>query len=184
MDNLQKMLAGEYYNGGETPLPKMRLKCRKILQEINQSSPKKEMKRRKLFNKLFGKEIQAYIEPPFYCDYGVNITIGKGSYFNFGCTILDCSTVEIGEHCLFAPHVKIFTATHPTSPALRKIDKEFALPIKIGNNVWLGGGAIICPNVSIGDNSVVAAGAVVTKNVPANVLVAGNPAKIIKELID
>lgn len=184
MNDLTKMLAGEYYSGAGKPLPKMRLKCRKLLHKINNSSPKEEDKRRKWLNKLFGKTTEAYIEPPFYCDYGVNITIGKGSYFNFACIILDCNTVEIGEHCLFAPNVKIFTATHPNSPELRKMDKEFALPIKIGNNVWVGGGAIICPHVSIGDNSIVAAGAVVTKDVPENVIVAGNPAKIIKELKD
>lgn len=184
MNDLQKMLAGEYYDGRGEPLPKMRLECRKLLRKINQSSPKKANKRKKLFNKLFGKATEVYIEPPFYCDYGVNITIGKGSYLNFGCTILDCNTVEIGEHCLLAPHVKIFAATHPTSPALRKKNKEFALPVKIGNNVWIGGGAIICPNITIGDNSIVAAGAVVTRNVPENVIVAGNPAKIIKELVD
>ena len=121
-----------------------------------------------------------YIESPFLCDYGYNIHLGAGAYFNFNVTILDCAPVRIGQDVKFGPGVQIYTAGHSLNPTARAQGEEFALPVTIGNNVWIGGSAIVLPGITIGDNAVVGAGAVVTKNVPEDVIVAGNPARVIK----
>lgn len=119
--------------------------------------------------------------PPFHCDYGSNIFTGDKLYMNYGCVILDCNTVHIGENVLCAPCVQIYTAYHPTSQKLRLSGRELATPINIGNNVWIGGNAIICPGVTIGDNTTIDAGSVVVKDIPENV-VAGNPCRVIRYL--
>lgn len=125
----------------------------------------------------------AYLEPPFRCDYGANITLGKNFYANFNCVVLDVAPVVIGDNVLFAPNVQIYTAGHPLDVKSRVEEGiEFGTPITIGNNVWLGGGVIVCPGVTIGDNSVIGAGSVVTKDVPANVVAAGNPCRVIRTL--
>lgn len=126
----------------------------------------------------------AHIEPPFYCDYGGNIVTGKNFYANFDCVVLDACRVEIGDNVMLAPKVQLLTATHPLDVEAR-VEKgvEFALPVKIGNNVWIGAGAIICPGVSVGDNTVVGAGSVVAKDLPANVVAAGNPCRVIRRLV-
>ncbi len=123
-----------------------------------------------------------WIEPPFYCDYGYNIHAGEQVFFNFDCVILDVSPVIIGDRCLFGPKVQIYTATHPINWKVRGSLLGYGAPITIGSDVWIGGGAIICPGVSIGDRSIIAAGAVVTSDVPEDVLVGGNTAKITKKL--
>lgn len=122
------------------------------------------------------------MEPAFRCDYGYNIHVGDHFYANFDCVILDVCEVRIGDHCFMAPGVHIYTATHPIRPFERNSEVEFGKPVKIGHNVWLGGRAIVNPGVTIGDNVVVASGAVVTKDVPNNVVVGGNPAKIMKTI--
>jgi maltose O-acetyltransferase len=119
--------------------------------------------------------------PPFHCDYGCNIYADESLYMNYGCVILDCNKVEIGKNVLFAPYVQIYTAYHPTDPKLRLLG-ELASPVKIGNNVWIGGGAIICPGVTIGDNTTIGAGSVVVKDIPNDVVAVGNPCKIIRHL--
>lgn len=133
-----------------------------------------------------GKKI--YIEPTFRIDYGYNVTVGDNFIANFGCIILDCAPVTIGKDVMFAPNVQLYPATHPISPKHRAMSGdcyyELAYPIKIGDNVWVGGNAIIMPGVVIGDNSIIGAGSVVTRDVPANVVVAGNPAKIIREITE
>lgn len=120
------------------------------------------------------------MEPVINFDYGYNIFVGENFYANFNCTFLDVSTIEIGDNCMFAPNVQLYTATHPLHPVKRNSGLEYAKPIKIGNNVWLGGGVIVTPGVTLGDNVVVGAGSVVTKSFPDNVVIAGNPARIIK----
>eukprot|EP00300_Choanocystis_sp_HF-7_P024767 c26309_g1_i1.p1 GENE.c26309_g1_i1~~c26309_g1_i1.p1 ORF type:complete len:241 (+),score=58.40 c26309_g1_i1:38-760(+) len=135
----------------------------------------------------FDPEFPPYIEHPFYCDMGYNIKVGRNFYANMGCILLDVAPITIGHGCMLAPNVALYTAGHPIEPALRNLAPdgeglEFAFPITIGNGVWLGGGAIVCPGVTIGDNVVVAAGAVVTRNVPSNCVVAGVPAKVIKQI--
>ncbi|MDF2524594.1 MAG: maa, partial [Clostridiales bacterium] len=123
-----------------------------------------------------------HIEAPFNCDYGYNIEVGENFYANYGCTILDVNKVIIGDNVLLAPNVQIYTAAHPVDPSKRLTGKEFAKPIVIGNNVWIGGGAIICPGVKIGDNVTIGAGSVVTKDVPENVVAAGNPCRVIRRI--
>ena len=129
---------------------------------------------------MAGKNL--WIEPPFYCDYGYNIQLGDHVFMNYNCCILDVSTVKIGNNVMFAPGVQVLTATHPLEAKPRNSGKEFAKPITIGNEVWVGGNAIICPGVTIGDRAVIGAGAVVTRDIPADVFAAGNPARVIKEI--
>ncbi|MCK0111650.1 sugar O-acetyltransferase [Ornithinimicrobium sp. F0845] len=124
----------------------------------------------------------AEIKPPLYVDYGSNIAVGEGTFVNYGLTALDVAPITIGRHCQIATHVQLLTPWHPLEPGPRRDGVESASPITLGDNVWLGGGAIVLPGVTIGDNSVVGAGAVVTKDVPANVVVVGNPARIVKHL--
>lgn len=133
-------------------------------------------------SEIFGKcEPDIYLEPPFNVDYGCNIEIGKGFYANFNCTFLDCTIIKFGDQCLLGPNVTFTTATHPTDPVDRKNMVEYAFPITVGNNVWFGANSVILPGVTIGDDCVIAAGAVVNKDVPSRTVVAGVPARVIKE---
>jgi maltose O-acetyltransferase len=179
----QKMLAGELYNPSDTELVTGRKAASRLLRQYNATSEDEENIRLQILQQLFGEvSSETQIVPPFYCDYGKNIYAGKNLYMNFGCVILDCNTVKIGENVLFAPYVQIYTATHPIDPTIRLTGKELAAQIEIGNNVWVGGNAIICPGLTIGDNSTIGAGSVVVKNIPANVVAAGNPCRIIRNL--
>ena len=183
MTEKEKMLAGELYNAGDPVLVKERHHARLLTQQINKLDEDSKKERNQLLRQLMpnsGKGL--WIEPPFYCDYGYNIKTGKNVFFNFNCVILDVMPVTIGSDVLFGPNVQIYTATHPMEAEARKTWLEFAKPISIGNDVWVGGGAIICPGVSIGNGVVIGAGAVVTKSVPDNVFVGGNPARVIKEI--
>jgi maltose O-acetyltransferase len=183
MTEKEKMIAGEMYNPSDDELTTDRHQARLLFQEINILNEDSVEKRNKLLNTLIknaGKKL--YIEPPFYCDYGYNIIAGDNVFMNFNCCILDVCKVTIGDNCMFAPNVQIYTATHPLEAKARNSGREFAKPITIGNNVWIGGNATICPGVTIGNNVVVGAGAVVTKSFPDNVFIAGNPAKIVKEI--
>lgn len=181
--NYQKMIDEEIYDANDPELVKMRKDARVIFREYNNLSEDELEKRTELLSKLFRKiDGNIKIEPPFYCDYGTNITVGKNFYMNFDCVILDCAKVEIGDNVMCAPKVQIYTAGHPTDPVSRVQGDEFAKKIKIGNNVWLGGGVIICPGVTIGDNTSIGAGSVVTKDIPNNVVAAGVPCKVIKKL--
>jgi len=118
------------------------------------------------------------IRPPFYCDYGYNISVGRNTFMNFNCVILDVVQVHIGDDCQIGPNVQIYTADHPLDPEVRRSGLESGRPVTIGNNVWIGGAAIILPGVTIGDNAVVGAGSVVTRDVPAGATVVGNPARV------
>jgi len=125
----------------------------------------------------------ASIQPPFYCDYGENIFLGERVFFNFNCVVLDVCPVTIGDFTMFGPGVQIYTATHPVQAELRR-QKEFAKPITIGQDVWVGGGAILCPGVTIGSQTIIGAGSVVTKDIPSNVIAVGNPCRVIKDIPD
>lgn len=183
MTEKEKMLSGKLYNASDPQLSSERLKARLLFQKINSIGEEKKDERNKLFYDLFGKAGNSlWIEPPFYCDYGYNITLGDNVFLNFNCCVLDVMEVSIGNNVLIGPNVQIYTATHPINAKERATMLEFAKPIKIGNDVWIGGGAIICPGVTIGDGVVIGAGAVVTKDVRDNVFVAGNPAKEIKKI--
>lgn len=180
----EKMLSGELYDSGDHDLVAERFACRILTKQYNDSAPDEEEKRNEILKKLLEKKgDKVNIEPPFRCDYGNNITIGDRTYMNFDTIILDCAKVTIGEDCLFGPGCKIITATHPMDYKIRKnFGKELAKEIKIGNDCFFGAGCIILPGVTIGNNVVVGAGSVVTKDVPSGIVVCGNPAKYLKDL--
>ena len=178
----QKMLAGELYDASDPELVRDRLRARVLLHELNISHPSDDAARRRIVCDLFGSGGDSvWLEPPFRCDYGSNIYLGEKVYFNFDCVILDVCEVRIGSHVFIAPGAHIYTATHPLEAELRRT-QEFGKPVTIGNDVWIGGRAIICPGVTIGDRTVIGAGSVVTKDVPADVVAAGNPAKVIRKI--
>ncbi len=167
------------YEGFDPQLLQERQRARVMLAELNRLTDNDA--RMTTIRRLFGKIGAGFwIEPPFYCDYGFNIEAGDNVFINFDCVFLDCNKILLGDNIQIAPKVQIYTATHPLNAAERIKGPEFALPVKIGCNCWIGGGAIICPGVEIGDNTTIGAGSVVTKNVPAGVLAAGNPCRVIR----
>ncbi|WP_273452502.1 sugar O-acetyltransferase [Nevskia ramosa] len=178
----QKMLAGELYDPIDPVLSQERDRCRNLCLALNATREEQKEERQRLLNELFGKETDAWIQPPFFCDYGSNIVLGTKVFFNFNCVVLDVMPVTIGDNVLFGPAVQIYTATHPISAAERRKWLESARPITIGSDVWVGGGAVICPGVTIGDRSVIGAGSVVTRDIPADVFAAGNPARVVRRL--
>lgn len=183
MTEKEKMLAGEYYMASDPQLVEERLEARRLTRLYNQTEEWEDVRRRELLGQLLGgMGHNCYIEPTFRCDYGKNIRVGDNFYANFDCVILDVGPVTIGDNCLLAPRVCLCAAGHPTDPADRRSGKEFGKPITLGNNVWLGAGVIVNPGVTIGDNTVVASGAVVTRDLPANVVAAGCPARVIRSL--
>ena len=178
----QKMIAGELYRPADETLRDDRLRARQLTHRYNLTAPDAKSERQAILHDLLGQSECAYIEPSFRCDYGYNIYLGKEFYANFDCVMLDVCPIHIGDNCMLAPGVHIYTATHPLDATERNSGLELGKPVTIGNNVWIGGRAVINPGVTLGDNVVVASGAVVTKSVPANSVVGGNPARIIKTL--
>ncbi|WP_138441800.1 sugar O-acetyltransferase [Marinobacter alexandrii] len=178
----EKMLAGELYDPADPQLCRERDRCRDLCLLLNTTREDQKDERQRLLTELFGKQTDAWVQPPFFCDYGSNIRLGTKVFFNFNCVVLDVAPVTIGSNTLFGPSVQIYTATHPINAAERRKWLESAKPIMIGSDVWVGGGAIICPGVAIGDRSVIAAGSVVTRDVPPDTVVAGNPARVIRAL--
>jgi maltose O-acetyltransferase len=177
----EKMLAGERYNCLDGELEAQRRKVDEILRLYNQTET--ILERHTILQQLFGKNGQnSIIEPPFYCVYGENIHIGDHVYLNVLCTILDCNMVSIGNHVMIGPGVQIYTAAHDLQAEARNQGWEVAKPILIEDKVWIGGSAILLPGVRVGQNAVVGAGAVVTRSVPPNTVVAGNPARVIREI--
>lgn len=179
----QKMLAGKAYQAGDTELAGERLKAREVNFEFNNSAPKFIKQRKELLKRLLGKTGRMfYVEPPFRCDYGYNIEIGDNFYANFNLTVLDCARVTFGNDVFIGPNVSIYTAGHPIHSHLRDLKYEWAKEIHIGNSVWIGGNVVINPGVKVGNNVVIGSGSVVTKDIPDNVFVAGNPCKIIRAI--
>lgn len=179
-----RMLSGELYLASDPELTELRRLARERLQRYNANLCLTPEERREILCELFGGEVPTGvgIEAPFFCDYGVNITLGAGVFMNFGCVILDCARVVIGEKTMLAPYVQLYTAHHPVDPVERAAGPELASPITIGAHCWLGGGVIVCPGVSIGDGTTIGAGSVVTKDVPARVVAAGNPCRVLRSL--
>tara|TARA_R110002111_G_scaffold262504_1_gene338967 strand:- start:158668 stop:159249 length:582 start_codon:yes stop_codon:yes gene_type:complete len=178
----QKMLAGALYDALDPELVQARERARDLCQDLNATRESELETRRRILTDLFGTGGESvWMQPPFYCDYGSNIHLGERVYFNFNCVVLDVCEVRVGDYTFFGPAVQIYTATHPLNTELRRT-QEFGKPITIGSDVWVGGGAIICPGVTIGSGTVIGAGSVVTKDVPGNVLAAGNPCRVIRDI--
>ena len=181
----EKMLSREMYDATDPQLTAERRRARDLCKSLNESHDSEHELRERIIRELFGSAGDAiWIEPPFYCDYGSNITLGSKVFFNFNCVILDPVSVIIGSNVLFGPGVHVYTSTHPISASERRTWRESAQPVEIGSDVWVGGGAIICPGVRIGSRSVIGAGSVVTNDIPEDVFAAGNPCRLIRHLND
>jgi acetyltransferase-like isoleucine patch superfamily enzyme len=179
----EKSLSGKLYKASDNELYTERQKTKELIFRFNSLPPSDVEGRNEIIRKLFCKTGKDFIiEPPFHCDYGSNISIGNNFYSNFNLIILDCAKTEIGDNVLIGPNVGIYPAGHPVHHELRLLEHEFAFPVSIGNNVWIGGSVVINPGITIGDNSVVGSGSVVTKDIPANVVAAGNPCRVIREI--
>ena len=180
----EKMLAGELYDPLDPELVQAREHARNLCQDLNATREGQQDERQRILRELFGAGgDQVWMQPPFFCDYGTNILLGKKCFFNFNCVVLDVCLVRIGDHTLFGPAVQIYTVTHPLNAELRR-KQEFAKPVEIGSDVWVGGGAIICPGVTIGSRCVIGAGSVVTRDLPAGVFAAGNPCRVLREVTE
>ncbi|TLG72929.1 maltose acetyltransferase domain-containing protein [Culicoidibacter larvae] len=182
MTEKEKMLAGLPYDAGDKQLREERMHARMLLHKFNHSMPDAKQERVAVLTELFGSYDGGTIEPNFRCDYGSNIYFGKNFYANFDCVILDVCEVHIGDNCMFGPGVHIYTAGHPLNAVERNSGIEFGSPVTLGESVWVGGHVSILPGVHIGNNVVIGSGSVVTKDFPDDVVIAGNPAKIIKHI--
>ena len=159
-------------------------RARRLTQELNTADRSDYENLARIVKELLGKSEGAVINPPFYCDYGSHIEVGKNFFANYNCTILDVAKVVIGDNCQMAPNVAIYTAGHPVHPAIRNTAYEYGIEVTIGDNVWIGGNTVICPGVHIGSNTVIGAGSVVTKDVPDWVVAAGNPCRVIRKITE
>jgi maltose O-acetyltransferase len=179
----ERMVAGELYRADDPELMRERMRARALSARYNATSQDAQDERRSLLGELLGElGPGAWIEPPFFCDYGWNISLGERAFMNFNCVVLDVAPVRIGALAKLGPAVQLCTATHPTEPEKREAGLEYARPIEIGRNTWIGAAAVVGPGVTIGDESVIGAGSVVLRDVPAGVLAAGNPCRVIREL--
>lgn len=178
------MLAGEVYSATDRQLLEELAATREVIFDYNQLRPSQKDKKREILKGLLRHvgDDEIIVNQPFYCDYGKQISVGKRFFANFNLTILDEAPVSIGDDCFIGPNVSIYTACHSTDPVERNSRKEWAKPVSIGNNVWIGGGVTILPGVTIGDNVTIGAGAVVVCDIPSDTIAAGNPCKVIKHL--
>ena len=183
MDQIKRRDAGIAYIADKEVMEQQK-RARKLTQELNTVDRSDFEKIEKIVKELLGKSEGAFINPPFYCDYGFNIEVGKNFYANYNCTILDVGKVTIGDNCMFAPNVAIYTAGHPIYPDTRNSAFEYGKEVTIGDNVWLGGNTVVCPGVHIGDNVVIGAGSIVTKDIPDWSIAAGNPCRVIRKITD
>ncbi len=188
MTEREKMLAGEVYDCGDEQLLERWMYAKKLQSEYNATDVKDKEKQDKLLNELLGSRGEhVWIAPPFFIDYGENIHIGKNVEINMNCVFLDCNTITIGDFSGIGPGVHIYTVFHPTNPLERMSEgsnfwKSRTAPVNIGKNVWIGGGCIILPGITIGDGTIIGAGSVVTKSIPGNCVAVGNPCKVIRKL--
>lgn len=181
----ERMLTGELYDPGAPELAADRRQANDYIRRYNATSEAESTVRAELLDTLFGSvgdDIE--VTPPVYCDYGYNIHVGDGFFANYGCVFLDTNRIEFGDRCLLGPGVHVYAPTHPIDPEARATGRERGLPISVGNDVWIGGRAVLNPGVTVGDGSVVASGAVVTDDVPARVVVGGNPAQVLRDMDD
>ena len=183
MNNKERRDAQMAYISDETIMEEQKI-CRRLLQELNTVDRSDFEAIGRLVKQLFGKSEGAFVNPPFYCDYGSNIQVGKNFFANYNCTIIDVAKVIIGDNCQMAPNVSIYTAGHPVHPVSRNSAYEYGIEVTIGDNVWIGGNTVILPGVHIGSNTVIGAGSVVTKDIPDWVIAAGNPCRVIRRITE
>lgn len=178
------MLAGELYDALDRELVTARERSRNLCQDLNATREMEQETRRRILSDLLGSGGNSvWMQPPFYCDYGSNIYLGERVYFNFNCVILDVCEVHVGDFTFFGPAVQIYAATHPLNAKLRR-SQEFGRPVVIGSDVWVGGGAIILPGVTIGSRTVIGAGSVVTNDIPDDVVAVGNPCRVLRQITE
>ncbi len=181
--NRERMLAGELYIADDPESHRLAQRAVELADAYHRAAVTDPDNARPILADLLGElGPDAYVKPPLFVDYGENIRIGARTFVNYNFTALDVATITIGEDCQLGPNVQLLTPTHPVEPQPRRDKLEAAEPITLGDNVWLGGGVIVCPGVTIGDNSVIGAGAVVTRDIPANVVAVGNPARVVREI--
>ena len=185
MDERERMVAGLPYRAWKDGLPEARLRAKRLWTKYNSMDFEDEAGRAAVLDELIGKHGKHfYIEAPFRCDYGTYITLGENFYANYNCTILDIAPVTIGDNVMLAPGVGIYTAGHPVHPDARRSGYEYGRPITIGDDVWIGAHSVICPGVTIGAGAVIGAGSVVTRDIPANVVAAGNPCRVLRTITE
>ena len=183
MNHIQRRNAQLPYISDDSVMEEQKV-CRRILQKLNFADRSDFDTLAEIVKELLGKSENAFINPPFYCDYGKNIEVGKNFFANYNCTIIDVAKVKIGDNCQFAPNVSIYTAGHPLHPVARNSLYEYGIEVTVGDNVWIGGNTVIMPGVHIGSNTVIGAGSVVTKDIPDWVVAAGNPCRVIREITE
>lgn len=183
MDNITRRDRGLAYITDDAVYEQQK-RARILTQKLNTADRSDFETLKQIVKELLGKSENAFINPPFYCDYGFRIEVGKNFYANYNCTILDVGKVIIGDNCMLAPNVAIYTAGHPLHPDSRNSMYEYGIDVYIGDNCWIGGNTVICPGVHIGDNVVIGAGSVVTKDIPSWSLAAGNPCRVIRQITD
>lgn len=183
MNNIERRDKELPYISDESVMEEQKI-CRRILQRLNTVDRSDFDSIGKIVEELLGKSENAFINPPFYCDYGTHIEVGKNFFANYNCTIIDVAKVKIGNNCQFAPNVSIYTAGHPIHPVSRNSLYEYGISVTIGDNVWIGGNTVILPGVHIGSNTVIGAGSVVTKDIPDWVVAAGNPCRVVKQITE
>lgn len=183
MNNIERRDKELPYISDESVMEEQKV-CRRILQRLNTVDRSDFDSIGKIVEELLGKSENAFINPPFYCDYGTHIEVGKNFFANYNCTIIDVAKVKIGNNCQFAPNVSIYTAGHPIHPVSRNSLYEYGISVTIGDNVWIGGNTVILPGVHIGSNTVIGAGSVVTKDIPDWVVAAGNPCRVVKQITE
>ena len=183
MTNKERRDAQMAYISDESIMEEQKI-CRKKLQKLNFMDRSDFDGIAEVVKELFGKSDRAFVNPPFYCDYGTNIQVGKNFFANYNCMIIDVARVRIGDNCQMAPNVAIYTAGHPIHPVSRNSMYEYGKEVTIGDNVWIGGNTVICPGVHIGDNVVIGAGSVVTKDIPDWTVAAGNPCRVLRQITE
>ena len=183
MNNIERRDREMAYISDDAVMEEQR-KTRKILRELNTVDPSDFDRIGEIVEQLLGKSHKAFINPPFYCDYGFHIEVGENFFANYNCTIIDVAKVKIGDNCQLAPNVSIYTAGHPVHPDSRNSLYEYGIGVTIGDNVWIGGNTVILPGVHIGSNTVIGAGSVVTKDIPDWVIAAGNPCRVIRKITE
>lgn len=185
MTERERMLQGMLYRVEDPTLRKEHMEAKRRTRLLNATLETEWDRRRDLVQEIFASAGEgSYIEPPFFCDYGIHTTVGKNFYANYNCYILDVCPVTIGDNVMLAPNVGIYAASHPIDPVVRASGLECGKPVKIGDNVWIGGHSVICPGVTIGSNVVIGAGSVVCKDIPDGVVAAGNPCRVIRSITE